>query len=342
MKKSISLFIILSALFVHAEAFALGNPEVDSIVIGAIRQVHDENFFEGIDKFKELIEISPGTPMPYFYIAATYLCLINEYRNPEYRDEFEAYIDSAVSLGEQRAEEKVGTDEDYFYYGAALGYRGIYKSDQGDWWGAFKDGARARGKLEKALEIDSTNYDVYYGLGSYDYWRSAKTKVLWWLPFFSDRREQGIEYMWKAVEKGKYSPNECLYALVRVYHNEKDFEKMFDVWYKYLESINPNDPYAFWWLGDGYAQLGQWGNSEDIYRRLLEAIKDSPYYHPNAEVELSYLIAHAQFNQNNLDAAVSNLEEGIKLEEEIVDYHDAPAYLKKSKELLDRIEKRQR
>jgi len=332
------LLIQLFMLFAPT-AFCVGDPVVDSIVIRGVNEIHNEKFLDAVATFKTMIPLRPGTPMPYFYIAATYLALISEYRNPEYRDEFEAYIDSAVAIGEKKAETEFGTDEDYFYYGGALGYRGIYKSEKGDWWGAFKDGARARGKLERALVIDSTNYDVYFGLGAYDYWRSVKTKTFWWLPFFGDKRQAGIKEVWIAAEKGKYSQIESKYALIRIYHEDRNWKAMFDLWFGKLETVNPNDPFSLWWLSDGYAQLGQWANSENAYGQLLKTILASPFYHPNAELELRYNIAFAQNRQNKSREAIDNLKQAISLNDRIIDFGSTPEFLKKSKELLNQIDK---
>lgn len=339
--KTSILFILAISLVSFSHADAIGDPVVDSIVLRGIRQVHHEQCLEAVDTFKKLIEIRPGTPMPYFYIAATYLAIMHDYINPDYNTSFKAYIDSAVSMGEKRVENGLADAEDYFYYGASLGYRGIYQSDMGNWWEAFKDGARARGKLVKALEMDSTNYDVYYGLGAYDYWRSAKTKALWWLPFFGDKRKQGIEYHLIAINKGKYTTNECRYALIRIYHEEADFDSMFNAWYK-IEDLNPDDPFALWWLADGYVQLGQWENAENMYKRLLNVMMESPYYHPNGEVSVRYRIAYAQYNQNKIDDAYQNLKLALALEDRVVDHADIKDYLQKSRDLLKRIEQRKR
>ncbi|MCP4631957.1 MAG: hypothetical protein GY855_03445 [candidate division Zixibacteria bacterium] len=340
--KQITLLGTFLILIICSNCFAIGDDTIDSIAIKAINQIHAEDFREAVNTFKSLIPLRPETPMPYFYIAASYLSLINEYRNPNYLGHFEVFIDSAVYFGEKSAEAESGTAEDYFYYGGALGYRGIHKSDIGDWWGAFKDGARARGKLVKAHELDSTNCDVYFGLGAYDYWRSAKTKVLWWLPFFADKREQGIEYTKIAINKGKYSSNEAKYALIRMYHEEKDFQTMLDLWYDSIEEINPDDPFALWWIGDGYAQMGQWEKSEAVYKHLLETILHSPYYHSNAEIEIRYNIALAQVNRNFTNEAIGNLREILQLEDEIVEYGAATDFLKLAKKLLKEVENRKR
>jgi len=333
----ISVLLLFIGMVREAKA-AVGDEAVDSIVIRAISEVHREKFLEAVNTFKSLEPLRPETPMPYFYIAATYLSLIDEYRNPTYKPQFEAYIDSAVYFGELRSKSENQTDEDYFYYGAALGYRGIYKADIGDWFGAFKDGLRARGKLVKALEIDSTNSDVYYGLGTYDYWRSVKTKSLWWLPFISDKRKQGINEIWIAIKKGKYSPDECRYALLRIYHEEKDWDSMYNLWFNYLIKINPDDPFSYWWLADGYAQLGQWGKSEQAYKHLLKIILNSSYYHPNAEVEIRYDIAVALKNQGKKDKAITELKKAVSLKDKIIDFGKAADFLKRAENLLHRLQ----
>jgi len=216
-KNSLAKTSFLLLFILCTGAFAETSPElVDSLILTGIDQIHQENLGEAIKTFKELIKLKPDKPVGYFFIAGAYRTIMYDYRSLTYQQEFEEYVQKAIDIGKNLTESGDATSEDYFYYAGALGYLGIFKSDLGSWWSAFRLGLRAKGVMEKALEMDSTNYDAYFGLGTYHYWRSVKTKIFWWLPFISDDRAKGISEIKLAIEKGKYSGREGKYSLLVV------------------------------------------------------------------------------------------------------------------------------
>ena len=59
--------------------------------------------------------------------------------------------------------------------------------------------------MKKVLKIQPEFYDVYFGIGSYKYWRSRVTRYINWLPLVPDERETGMNMVQKAIEKGKFT-----------------------------------------------------------------------------------------------------------------------------------------
>ena len=80
----------------------------------------------------------------------------------------------------------------YLYIGHQYSYRALWEARFGSKFSALKNGYKARGQYQKGLEIDSTLYDLYLGLGSFHYWKSVKSGILGSLGIFKDERQKGI------------------------------------------------------------------------------------------------------------------------------------------------------
>ena len=113
----------------------------------------------------------------------------------------------------------------HFFRGGALGYRGMHRARRKEWFRAFKDGAAGEKQLRLAVEIDPNVFDAYYGLGLYDYYRSKYAKTFAWLPFFADRREEGIEELRLSMEKGLFTAAAARVATMWILLEENRFDE---------------------------------------------------------------------------------------------------------------------
>lgn len=306
-KKAVFCFLILN-LLLFSKSFAQGEitDDVDSAILAGIDLLHQEKFKEAIAEFEKIIEKHPDEAVGYFFTAASYQTLIDDYRNENYKQYFEQYVDTAIAKGQGKIANDSSLAEDHFYLGGSYGYRGIYKSFRGDWWGAFRDARRAKSHLDKALETDSTLFDCYFGLGAYHYWGSIKSRVFWWLPFIGDDREKGISQYKLAAEKGRYAKDEAKYGLLRVYIEEKRYEEALNL-AEELKSINPDDPFIWWMTGQAYIGLQSWDEAVENYQKLLQNFKSSPYYDLMAEVECKYRLAYIYYHKTEYKESLQHL-----------------------------------
>ncbi|KPJ58306.1 MAG: hypothetical protein AMJ46_14385 [Latescibacteria bacterium DG_63] len=339
--------ILLLILALDGLTFADASSEfIDSLVLAGIEQIHRENLEEAITTFKELIKLKPDKPVGYFFIAGAYRTIMYDYRSLSYQKEFEHYVEKAIDLSKELIDSGQATSEDYFYYAGALGYLGIFKSDIGSWWSAFRLGLRAKGVMEKALEMDSTNYDAYFGLGTYHYWRSVKTRIFWWLPFVGDDRAKGISEIKFAIENGKYTGREGKYALLRVYNEEEAYDTLLYYFESSgLRAYNPDDPYSLWWVGLAYIGKGEWSKATDNYRRLLRVLDNSPYSDGVGEVECRYYLAHCYYNTNDYDSCLAEIARVLSVKEKLKDRKPTKEFIDRAEELKKTIReelKRQR
>lgn len=338
MKKIIWLFFTLFiAASVQGSNFSVNYAAIDSLALKGVDLAHQGQFLEALEVLQEIKNLYPDEPAGYVFTAAAYQTLIDSYRNEKYKDEFEQNIETAIQKADAKLKNPNPSAHDFFYAGASYGYRGIYRSFRGNWWGAFWDGGKGKKLLEKALELDSTLYDVYFGLGSYHYWRSAKSKILWWLPFFGDQRKKGIEYTKLSIARGKFAKDEAKYALTRIYAEEKDYQNVLS-WADSIKKINPRDPYSRWFVGLAYIGLGKWEEAEKTYQEVISICKNSPYYDLAAEVEARYHLALIYYYQKLASKAFEQIGFILANQAEVKNNDYAKVFLEEAKELKKKID----
>jgi len=343
--KKLLLFLFL--VFLSQDAFAPSlcrsegpiSEEIDSIIFKGIDLVHHEKYDEGITEFKKIIDSYPDEPLGYFFMAASYQNLIDNYRNEKYKPDFEKYIELAIDKGEAKLKKSYNSAEIYFYLGGAYGYRGIYRSFRGNWWGAFMDARRARPLLEKALKLKPDLYDAYFGLGAYHYWVSAKAKIFRWLLFIGDHRKQGIKELYLAVEKGRYASLEAKVSLLRVYYEEKDYDLILKLSQE-LENDFENLPFRSWFAGLAYISLSKWDLASQNFEKLLSFFKASPYYHLVGEMECRYWMGYIYYQKGEYKKSLEMVNFVLVNEENVKDSDYAQPIVKQAQELNDKIQKK--
>lgn len=312
---------------------------LDSLIWQGIIQVDAEQFDSAIVLFRKVIAADTTSPRGYFFVAAAYSSVTADYRNLSNKSEFYKHVDRAIEIGELKDKSGKATADDLFYYGGAVGYRGIFRSFDGDWWGAFKDGLRGRRILGKALEADSSNMDIYLGFGAYDYWRSAKTKSLWWLPFFSDKRDLGIEEVRKAMRFGKFGSHEAKYSLMRIYFDYGKYDTDIEFWENDVKQLNPQDPFSLYWVGRSYIALEQYEKALETFKTILSVFLRSPYYDSGGELECRYYLGLCYYRLDDLPQALEQLGKASNIAKELEGRRDLEEVLDSVDPLLKTVRK---
>ncbi len=341
--RKIALFLILLLSLISFKVYASGklsmdSPEVDSIILRGLHLVHADSTHEAVEQFKKLIDIFPQDPIGYFYVSASLQTMMDDFRNYSYLDEFNRYMNLAIQTAEEKKKKGNLSAYDYLYLGGAVGYRGIHKALTGNWFGAFVDGLKGKGYLEKALKLDPELYDVYYGLGTYHFWKSLKSKIFWWLPFVADKRQMGIDMIKLAIEKGKYAKEDAKFALVRIWVENKEYEKAFNMINK-LQKKHPNKPFLLWFLGQVQLETGMYDEAVNTYLALLEALTSSPYYHPAGEVECRFFLARAYYEKKEFEKCSAQIDSILSFGKEAKRNKSIKEFIGKAKELKKRIRK---
>ena len=340
--QKIALLISVFSLLVfssHASGeLSMDSPEVDQIILRGVKLVHNDSTFAAVEEFKKLIEIFPEDPIGYFYVSASLQNMMDDYRNYSYMGEFNKYMNLAIRTGEKRKKKGNLDAYDCLYLGGAIGFRGINKGLTGNWFGAFVDGLKAKGYLEKALKLDPELYDVYYGLGTYHFWKSLKAKIFWWLPFVKDNRQMGIDMIKLAIEKGKYAREDAKYALLRIYVENKEYQNAFTMIGE-LRKTHPDRPFLLWLLGQAQLKTQMYDGAITTYQNLLKTLTNSPYYHPAGEVECRYNLALAYYESKDFEKSSDVIDSVLVFEKNPKENKSIKDFVGKAKKLKKKIKK---
>lgn len=144
--------------------------------------------------------------------------------DPESRaldDEFSAAVDHAIEATEAWTERAPDDAEAWFYQGGAYAARVQWRVLRGEKISAARDGKNIKSALERAVELDPTIEDAYFGIGMYEYYADvapAAAKILRFLLLLpGGDREEGLEQMLRARSRGRLLQGEADYQLHVIY-----------------------------------------------------------------------------------------------------------------------------
>lgn len=144
--------------------------------------------------------------------------------DPESRardDRFLRQASRAVEAMEAWTRRQPNNPEAWFYLGGAYGVRAQWRVLRNERLAAARDGARIKTALERALDINPSLGDAYFGIGLYRYLAdvvSGPERLLRWLLLLpGGNRTQGLRDMLRAKAEGQLLADEADYQLHRIY-----------------------------------------------------------------------------------------------------------------------------
>ncbi len=281
----------------------------------AVDKYHREEFDEAIQLANIIRERYPDEPAGAFGLLTAYQTIMRNYRVRIYESKFDSLLNLSVKLAKKAVKNNKKDGRNYFYLGCAYGSRCVFKARRGQWIDAFRDGSQVQKNFKKAVVYSPDFYDSYYGMGLHKYWLSAKSKILRALPFASDNRKQGIEYIKIAMEKGQFLNVDARYGLSAIYYNEEEFEKALEMSDTLYESF-PNNPSLLYRRGRISQKLERWSEAREAFNELDKVLNSATYQSVSYQVEVLYQTAKCQFQLNNILEAQRLCIEAIALEKE--------------------------
>ena len=285
---------------------------LESLINQGLFLTYSGQYKEAEKTYKRIINLYPKNPAGYYYLAALYQTIMRNYRVRDFEPQFEKFIDLAIKRGKEAMANDRNNAVAYMYFGNARGHRGVHKINQQKFFRGFIDGLKGASCLSKSIELDPTLYDAYYGAGIYHYWRSAKSKAFWFLPFIGDNRQRGIEEIRLSIQKGKHSEIEGKYALVSIYYNEKNYEQAYQL-NQQLYQLFPCNPAAMYMKGLIEERQGKWQEAQQTFQQLLSHLLASKYKSLGYQAECHYRIAFSLSKQGQFQKAIKECEIALKL-----------------------------
>lgn len=287
------------------------NSRIDSLLNVGIEKIVTQEYTKANQIFSKLDSSYNKNPLGEIYLAANEIARAVDYEE----DLSKEIIDSLLAGAKAKAERLLEIDADnlwYNYYLALIfGYQAYYQAISGNIISGFGDGVLSLRSFHKCLEIDVDFYEAYIALGSYNYWKSAQTKSLLWLPFVQDNRDKGIEYLERALHKSSYNKYLAAYSLIWIYIDYDESDKAVDLSLEMLEQYK-NSRFFMWGLARAYQDVDK-KKAIAVYWNLLHSVETNPKRNQFNDIVVRHKLAML-YNQ------VGEYEESLKLCDEILDF----------------------
>ena len=276
--RKLCYLLYFSLFFIKSSEGQTGfDVKTDSLIQAAIELSIQHDYLKAETIFQRLINDYPDHPMGYFFMAATIQSKMIDYESDQLGEDFYRYIRLAIDFAKKNEAKKHDRDLwSMFCHGSALCYLAFYEGRNGDFLKAVSHGLSGISILKKIVKSDSGFYDAYFGIGSYKYWRSKKTKFLNWLPLVSDNREEGIDLVRQAVEQGKYTRYAAMNELIWILLDAGKTEEAYSWSLKGLEKF-PQSRFFLWGVAKSAFTLEDYVASATHFQQLLVSIINSHF-----------------------------------------------------------------
>ena len=308
----ISQFFIVAASAFYQAGSAGGVNLQDSLINASIEQSIVHNYAAAESAAVELIKLEPDSPAGYFYRAGVVNSMMVDYEENHREEDLFRYLDQAVEIASQRIEGEPDNPWHHFYLGGAKAYLAFQHLRSGHYFSALTNGMKALSELDRAIEIDSTLYDAYLGIGNYKYWITRRTEFIRWFPFIPDKREEGIRLMYVAMREGRYSWSSAASALAWVLIDAERYEETLEVIEKPLE-VYPDSRFFLFAQARCLYEMGRYEESIESYTKLLKNIRSAERNNRFNEIGILAKLAEANYALERFEEAERYCREGLNL-----------------------------
>jgi len=269
-------------------------------VLAGIELTIREHYESADSVFAAVSRQYPSSPVgPLFRAACLQMKMIDR-EDGTLWPQLEPLLDETIEKSEKWKKVEPDNPEPYFFQGGAYGYWAVYESHWGGWFAAIKTGLKAANRFKKVVELDPTFIDAYLGLGSYQYWKSAKMTFINWLPIIPDDRRTGIKNLQLAAEKGTFVRQTAETALMWTLLDFGLPEKALTIAHK-LHGEYPETKAFIWGIGLSSLAAYRWKESIAAFDTLEARINLEGQGNYFNLIDCAYYKAEAAYHAGDYD-----------------------------------------
>jgi len=207
-----------------------------------------------------------------------------------------------------------------FFKTAAYGFRGRLLSDRREWLAAAQDGKSALDDVFKIADADTSNADLLFGVGVYDYFAEAlprKYPIVKPLMFFFPDGDsaRGLRRLKLAAEHGRFVSAEAAYFLLQIYTVfEPDYSESM-TYIRLLRDRYPDNALFHVLLGRILSRWGQSKTARAVFERVVQFYEEGKagYVKPLAS-QAHYYLGRDERRGDSLHAALAHFDIALELE----------------------------
>ena len=258
---------------------------MDSSRVARLLEIQDailnEQYETAMALSEAMIAAEPSDPGGYLFAAATLLGEMTGEERNLHEIRFKHLLDTTLALSEEALTTASGSHAAwlYLYVGHARAYRALWESRFGSFITAAKLGFSAAEAYETGLAADSGVYDLYLGLGSFHYWKSAKAGLLRWMGLIQDDKELGITELNLAADSSLIFRDAARQAMIWVWLDRGHYDSA-TVASEAARERYPEGNLFMWPLAEAQFKNRQFESAIATYQLLRDRIATDPgnYY----------------------------------------------------------------
>ena len=231
MKKVLSFLLaaFLAAGIVSPTQAEIKLPEdiIGPVTVG-IDGVYGLDFETAHNSIQKVFSLYPNHPFGHFgnaMIAWARYEYEFETSDDKQRKVFEKTLDDSIAGIKIWLKDNPQDPNAFMGIGALYGLRAMFAMRNRNWITSYFSGRKAIKNLEKALEIDPTYYDAFFGLGIYQYYAGtlpSVIKILAKIVAIKGDPNKGVAYLNLAREKATFTSNSSKLILIDVQNNRRN------------------------------------------------------------------------------------------------------------------------
>ncbi len=279
------LLIAVSLIVLRSPHAFAGEPRIPESLNALVAEGIDFTLRQEYDRadsvFGILANRYPSHPLGYLYKAAVMEARSMDYLDPLDFPKFDSLLGLAKSEAEKIIETFPNSPIGYYYRGTAIGYDAYARVDAGNWLAGIMKGLSSASDFKTSVELDSSFYDAYVGVGTYYYWKSRKTEFLNWA--LGDHRAEGIKLLETAADKADHNKYTALSVLTAIYLDTGQSNLSIQCARRALDRY-PENRIFLWELVQAQEQSGNYADAVQTYQHLLTNILNAKISNPYNEI----------------------------------------------------------
>lgn len=253
----------------------------------------NDEFAAADSAYSTYIDHHPGDPAGYLFRAAGLMADMADQEEDTSSKEFHRLLFITESL----THSILDTCDDktaawmYLLRGHARAYRSLWESRFGSFLSALRNGFAADDEYEAGLKRDSTLIDLYAGIGSYHYWKSAKAGLLRMVGVFKNEKERGIAELHRAAEHSLLHRELARSALIWIWLDQQEYDSARVAAAEFARKY-PEGKTFLWPLAQALFGEGRYSDAGETYRAIRDKIVPEPGNYFNL-IEVDYFITQS-------------------------------------------------
>lgn len=305
--------LFTAVLFFSLSVFAQSYPDkkVDDLLRKGIDKIINQKYDEAKTIFSELDKQRSDLPLGKIYLAATEIAQSYDYDTPFNHKLITDYLETAKDISKKLLDSEKSNLWNKYFLAITEGYIAYYDAIRGSWLQAISTGLSSISLFEDILQSDSSFHDAYIAIGTYKYWKSAKTEFLNWLPFIDDEKDLGIKLLTSAVTNSSYNYHLAVNSLIWIYIDRERYADAIELADKALYKY-PDSRIFRWGLARAYENINPQKSIKE-YFNILRSYPDTLKSNRVNEVTLKHIIAQQYYKLGKKSDAKKLCEEILSI-----------------------------